>query len=91
MRTIAVDLLHTFYLGPLLFFCRDVIWLFLDQNVHARTEGTSHERLLTSLAVLKSQLWAWYAAYDRSHRDKPLTRLADLTPKMVGIGGAPDA
>lgn len=88
MRCIAIDMLHTFHLGTVLEWVTKFVWHLLQINIFNRPETNAHERNIQSITLLKIRLNTWYAEYDRTHReeDRQITRLSDLTPKMVGAG-----
>lgn len=84
--TIALDLLHAYYLGPLQTWSRDVLWLLLSSGSFGGHQ-TEHEKLVVGLSVIKHELFKFYREYDQRHPNAPLTRVSNLTPKMLGIGG----
>lgn len=43
-RTTANDLLHSYYLGPLLLWARDSIWCLLEAHIWGNTETTEAEK-----------------------------------------------
>lgn len=88
VNTIALDMLHTFYLGPLLSWCRDAIWCLLMSGKWGASEHTDFERHLVALSCVKHELFSFYKAYDAAHPSAKLSRVSSLTPKMLGIGGA---
>lgn len=87
IRTIAIDMLHTFVLGPVLVFCREAIWCVLESGIWANNETTHYEAMLVSVANLKHELFRFYCSWDRTHPADKVTRVSSLTPKMLGVGG----
>ena len=64
-----------------------MIWVLLESKILGDV-GTAEENLQTAVLVLKSQLVFFYSEYDRTHA-KTLTRVSDLTSKMVGTRNQP--
>ena len=82
--TISLDLLHTLYLGPMMTFCKAAIMRLVTAGIWGEFEGAAAERVSASVFALRGELKAWYSDRARTHPDEVLTRLADLTPKMIG-------
>eukprot|EP00969_Alexandrium_andersonii_P247372 10931478-Alexandrium_andersonii.AAC.1 len=80
-------MLHTFFLGPVLVWCRSAMWALLSSGVWGGGVGDSTEQLAVSLAALKNELARFYDQQQRA--GVVLTRVNDLTPKMVGSFSAP--
>ena len=51
--------------------------------------GTADENLQRSVLILRSHLFNFYNEYEAAHPGKTLTRLSDLTAKMVGTKADP--
>ena len=79
-NVLCIDLLHTFHLGVLLVYVRCAIWKLLEAGAWPAREGTAAERYRNSVLQLRNELFNWYTRF----RDKTLTRLAYLTPAMLG-------
>ena len=82
--TISLDLLHTLYLGPMMTFCKAAIMRLVTAGIWGEFEGAAAERVSASVFALRGELKAWCSDRARTHPDEVLTRLADLTPKMIG-------
>ena len=89
IASIAVDTLHTLHLGVFLAFSRYVLWVLLDCGCWAPNQGNEAERIQVALMCLKAELFRWYSDRARKHPEEALTRLADLTYKMVGTKSRP--
>ena len=82
----AIDFLHSYYIGVLHVWAKHALWALLRAPIWGVGQPTEQERLLVALLAMKVELWEHYTRYDREHPTERCTRLADLTPKMVGIG-----
>lgn len=87
VAAIAIDMLHAYYLGPLQTWCRHSLWCLIDSGHWGANEATAQERAQVTVTCIKHELFAFYSSYDRDHPGAPLSRLASLTPKMLGVGG----
>ncbi len=87
--TIALDLLHTLFLGPMLAWSRYVMWKLILSTAFGAHEKTEHERLQIGLKIMKAELYSWYEAHDRLHPETRATRVADLKPGMLGTKDSP--
>jgi len=81
-RSLVVDLLHAFYLGILLVWCRFVIWRLLLAGAYG--PPATNEGIVASILVLRANLMRFYSRYDSLHRGAKLTRVSDLVPSMLG-------
>ena len=84
-RCIALDLLHCFYLGPMHNWSKFVVWRFLQGGIWGNQQPTAVEAHLAAVAGLKAELKIFYA----QHRNKGLTKVTDLTVKMLGTASSP--
>ena len=86
---ICADILHTYHLGVGLQFARFAMWKLLVAGVWGDVSSSVAQR---SIAVtrLRSALWEWYRERAELHPGENLTRLADLTPGMLGTEAKPD-
>ena len=75
---ISVDLLHTVYLGPCQTWGGVAIWALLKSGVWGAAESTEAEQVKMALAFMRAELFAFY------RRNQDVTRVARLTPKMIG-------
>jgi hypothetical protein len=82
-RSLTVDVLHAVYLGVLNVFCKHTLWVFLASNVWGGL-GTFEEALQVRLVVFKSKLHRWYKKRAEEQPLEVLTRVSDITRKMVG-------
>eukprot|EP00969_Alexandrium_andersonii_P153631 6793549-Alexandrium_andersonii.AAC.1 len=84
---LAVDLLHSFHLGPVHNWAKHAIWELLSAGVWDLAEHPSaEERFLASLDHLRAELFAFY----RSSDGESCTRVGKLTAKMLGSRDAPE-
>ena len=88
-RSICFDLLHTLYLGPLTSWCKHVIWILLLGGVWGVLETTQGEQVIMGILRMRAALLDWYKARAKLFPHENLTRVADLTPKMVGTAAEP--
>ncbi len=87
--TISLDLLHTLFLGPMLIWCRTVIWILLLSTVWGVHERSDDEKVIVGLKCLKAEMQIWYETYDRQHPQDKSTRISTFTQKMIGTRGKP--
>ena len=77
-----MNLLHTFYLGPPLSWCRTVIWSVLTSSIWGLHEHSAPEKLVSALSSLKAELKLFYK---QSRKEKKgLTEITEITVKMLG-------
>ena len=89
-RSIAIDLLHTLFLGPMHTWCRMVVWRLLSSGLWGTIAASESERVQVGVLCLRAELMAWYAARRRALSPAHhVTELSDLTVKMVGTATAP--
>jgi len=86
--SLTTDLLHALYLGVMNRYCAVALWHVLDSNIFGAA-GTAEENLQVAVLLLKAQLMDFYKEHHRQHPTKPLTRISDLTVKMVGTRNDP--
>ena len=89
MASITVDVLHTLHLGVFLAFCKYLIWELLGAGCWHPNQGTEVERVQVAVLAMRSELWRWYGERHKKYPTEYLTRLADLTPKMLGTRASP--
>jgi hypothetical protein len=82
-RSLVVDVLHAINLGVLLIWCRKALWHMILSGAYG-SSGTGHENIIAAVLVLRNNLMKFYSAYDRANPGSTLTRVADLTPSMLG-------
>lgn len=82
---ISVDVMHTLHLGVLQVYCRTLIWRLIAVNAFEVQRGvTDDERTQLAVLQLRNMMWNWYRERAKSHPLENLTRLNDLTVKMIG-------
>jgi hypothetical protein len=86
-RTIALDLLHSLYLGPMQSWCKMPAWLLLTSPSWGLFEASESERHASGIMSMRAELMGWYDRWGREHPDEPLTRLTNLTANMLGEKG----
>lgn len=89
VRCIAVDLLHALFLGPMQTLCRYIIWELLKANVFGVVGESDQEGITVAIMCLRTELMQWYDVWARNHPADVLSRLADLTRKMLGSRDKP--
>jgi len=82
-RILVVDSLHALYLGVMLVFCRHGIWLLVTSGMFGRG-GNQEENVQIAVLVFKGHLKRFYKWWHNQNPDRPLTRITDVTPKMIG-------
>ena len=82
-RCLVADVLHAVFLGILLIWCRVSIWSLILGGAYGYS-GVNHEHIVAAILVVRSSLMRFYTAYERENPGEILTRLADLTPSMLG-------
>jgi hypothetical protein len=88
LSSLTVDLLHALYLGVMNRWCAVVLWFLFNSEIFGSV-GTAEENLQTAVLIIKSQLMAWYTEQQRANPSRVLTRVGDLTVKMVGTKHKP--
>ena len=83
--TVAFDLLHTFYLGVVLQWCKYVIWkiIFLRHWI-GRDFSSEAERVPLALLGIKAALDTWYFDCKKRHPGKEISPITRLHWKMIG-------
>lgn len=87
-RTLTVDVLHAFFLGILNIWCRISIWQLISSGSYGDV-GNQGENVRMAVLVIRAALLNWYRQYEQDHPGETLTRVADLTPKMLGTQNDP--
>ena len=83
---IAIDTLHAIFLGILNRWCKVIVDVLVASGVYGAV-GTTEENTIASIMILRSTLTTWYSRRHSNHPAENLSRLSDLTPKMVGARG----
>ena len=86
-RCLTVDILHAMHLGVLKVWAKTTLWAVLLSGIYGQ-RGTAEEQMIVALMALRSALMAWYKTRHQEYPNERLTRLNDLTPKMVGAPAA---
>lgn len=86
--SLTVDTLHALYLGVMNRWCAIVIWFLFSSGVFG-ANGAADENLRNSILLLRNTLTTWYGDDRRANPSRVLTRLNDLTVKMVGTSAEP--
>ena len=81
-KTIALDLLHTFYFGPMHIWSRETLWELFTNRIWCDASVTETEAILLQLMSFKRELFAWYDEQQRAGHD--VTRISNMTNKMIG-------
>ena len=84
-RVITIDILHGLHLGPMQSLVKNVFNVVLASGIWAGTYSTLEEQYTVSVDRLRSDIFHWY----KNHAPKDVTRLSDLTKKMVGTRNKP--
>jgi hypothetical protein len=82
-RSLIVDALHALYLGQMKSFACAYIWFLLTSNVFG-VVGTDDEQFTLAVLVIRGKLMDWYKARKNLFPSEGITRLSDLTRKMLG-------
>jgi hypothetical protein len=85
-EVVAIDLLHAYYLGPLLVWAKTAMWKIIDSGHLGGPIGTRGEKQLNSVYALNGQLRLFYKKHRLEAPDDSLTEVTMITPKMFGIG-----
>eukprot|EP00969_Alexandrium_andersonii_P351644 15435914-Alexandrium_andersonii.AAC.1 len=89
MRCIAIDLLHSYYLGSLLAWAKAASWALLSSKVWGRLAPNAETAHLLAVEHYKAELFTFYTEHAREHPEEPLTRLPTVKPKRFGTASAP--
>ena len=90
-RTICVDTLHAYYLGPVLVACMRVMWVMIRAGIWAPGIAQSDEAAnnVYVALLLKQDLFAFYKEWKTTNPGQKLTEVSDITPKMIGTKNKP--
>lgn len=78
-----MDLLHTLYLGPMQGLAKHILWFLLMANIF-KLADTSEENLVTAILLLRGEMFDWYTKWESEHPSDQVTKMGDLTLKMIG-------
>jgi len=81
VRTISIDLLHTLFLGPILAWCKLMMWkMLLDCAWYSGPAAvTQEEKIILNLAMMLEELHEWYRTCGIV-----CSQIGDITAKMIG-------
>ena len=83
----AVDTLHTLHLGVFKQWILRALWCLLVADVFG-CGATQHKEIIRlGLLSFKAALFKWYAVEEKRYPSKKLSRIANLTPSMIGSEG----
>lgn len=86
-RSIAIDLLHSYYLGPLQVWARESCWMRLESGIWKAPGHTEKENIVMTVSILQRELFSFYAGAATTHPGEDISKMAALTAKMLGVGG----
>ena len=89
VEIVAIDILHTLYLGIAKDFCMRVMWCLIKNCVYGYRGRPQDERDQLSVLAMRHELWNWYQFEARAHPERHLHRLEDLVVTMLGKEHAP--
>ena len=82
-RSLAVEIMHTIFLGPMQNLCQHIMWKILMSGHWGAFAPTEVERIRVACRMMRHELFRFYERhYQATHEE--LTRLSDLTVKMIG-------
>ena len=87
-RSLTVDVLHAFFLGVLNTWCKIAVWKLILCGAYGNC-GNVGENLFASTLVLRDALMRFYVSYKGENPTENITRVADLTAKMLGSANKP--
>ena len=79
-RVITIDVLHGLHLGPMQSIVKNVLHVVLASGIWGGSYDTLEEQYAVSVDRLRSSIFHWY----KNQAPNNVTRLVDLTKKMVG-------
>ena len=78
-KSIGLDLLHTYYLGPLLEFSKVAVWMLLDSPIWGNKETLKSDNFLVAMSCLKNDLFNFYGEHDKKVVKKGKRSHASMT------------
>ena len=85
-HSIAIDALHTWYLGPLLIWVREAFWVVLQSRPWGPFSASAELANHNTITCLDNELRSFYKEWDAGH-DIKCSRVSRLTMKMLGKSG----
>lgn len=87
-KSVALDLLHTLYLGVMVIWCPTTIWATIACYIGADC-GDENSRVQVICLRMRGELFQFYQRWKQEHRNEPLTELTDFSPNMIGTSQEP--
>lgn len=85
LEVLAIDILHTVYLGSALFFVGFCLWLFVDGDFWRLGENLSKDgRWQNNIQHLRTLMQEYYRDLRRARPGRPATEVENLTINMLG-------
>lgn len=88
-RTLTIDVLHTLHLGIFAAWCKLAVWVLLESSCWASAGGSAEERHRLSILCMRQELDVWFKGRHKQRPDEKLTRVHDITSKMLGTRNDP--
>jgi hypothetical protein len=85
-RTMTVDALHALYASVMKQFCCAAVWFLLLSSLWGQV-GTTEESLSIAVLAMRHSLMVWYRQRHQRNPAERLTRVHNLTRKMLGDPG----
>lgn len=83
--SLAIDTLHTVYLGPVVVFLSFALWLLVDSDFWGLGRNKSKDsRWQANLQHLRTQMRKYYSDRRRAQPQRPVTEVEDLTVNILG-------
>lgn len=83
-KTIAIDVMHSLFLGPLLTWGQIVLWRLLLAGVWGLFEINNEQRLKSAILACRNELHHWYRSDAGTH-----SRVSNISQKMIGTANKP--
>lgn len=82
-HVLALDTLHTLYLGVMVCFCKVAIWALLLSGVYG-SKGAAGDALDNNMLAMRTALMAFYCDHKQLFPADNLTQVGEWLPSMVG-------
>ena len=89
VELLSVDTLHTLNLGVMKHYFKHLFWELVAVDAWGTLLAREDERVALSVLQLRARLVDWYRERARANPEENVTRLGDLTVKMLGRRDAP--
>ena len=83
-RSLTPDTLHVLYLGVFHSVCKLIVWELILKHAWGGQFGTQEDLVEVALNVFHNSLTVWYKRRARMFPNEQITRISDVTRKMVG-------